>query len=88
MASVSRLQPALTRAYVRSYLVADQYPAAEVIGLDLSPIQTPWVPPNLRFIVDDIEDEWVSGDDFDLVHLRHMSPVLKNVRPVVAKALA
>lgn len=27
---------------------ADEYPEAEVIGTDISPIQPSWVPPNLR----------------------------------------
>lgn len=50
--------------------VADMYPAAEVAGIDLSPIQPEWVPPNLIFIVDDMEDSWLCGDNFDFVHLR------------------
>lgn len=41
--------------------VADKYPAAQVIGFDLSPIQPAWVPPNCRFIVDDAELEWMFG---------------------------
>ena len=27
---------------------ADAYPNCEVIGTDLSPIQTTWIPPNLK----------------------------------------
>lgn len=27
---------------------ADEFPSAEVIGTDLSPIQPSWVPPNLK----------------------------------------
>jgi hypothetical protein len=57
--------------------VAEAYPSAEVLGVDLSPIQSPWVPPNLKFLVDDIEDEWLNGDNFDLVHLRHVLPWMK-----------
>ncbi|KAK1855538.1 methyltransferase domain-containing protein [Colletotrichum chrysophilum] len=41
--------------------VGDQYPGAEVTGADLSPIQPDWIPPNVRFIVDDVEDEWLVG---------------------------
>ncbi|KAL1965835.1 hypothetical protein VTN77DRAFT_5156 [Rasamsonia byssochlamydoides] len=37
---------------------ADQHPSAEVIGVDLSPIQPSMVPPNSKFLVDDIESEW------------------------------
>lgn len=59
--------------------VADQYPSAEVIGVDLSPIQPSWVPPNLRFLVDDFEDEWLNGDNFDLVHMRSTIQVIKDL---------
>jgi hypothetical protein len=31
-----------------------------------------------RFLIDDIEDEWLNGDDFDFVHLRNMIPILKS----------
>ncbi|KAK2748780.1 hypothetical protein FQN57_000361 [Myotisia sp. PD_48] len=37
---------------------ADLYPSAEVIGNDITPIQPSNVPPNLKFVIDDIEDEW------------------------------
>lgn len=51
---------------------ADQYPDSSVLGIDLSPIQTPWVPPNLKFMVDDAESEWLHKPDvFDYVHTRH-----------------
>jgi hypothetical protein len=39
--------------------VADKYPSATVEGLDLSAIQPTYVPPNLKFIINDIEEEWV-----------------------------
>ncbi|KAF5534840.1 hypothetical protein FMEXI_11047 [Fusarium mexicanum] len=58
--------------------IGEKYPSAEVLGLDLSPIQPTWVPPNVKFYVDDIEDEWLNGDDFDFVHLRNMIPILKS----------
>ncbi|KAM3557767.1 hypothetical protein MY1884_004331 [Beauveria asiatica] len=56
----------------------DRYPSAGITGLDLSPIQPTWVPPNVKFLVDDVEAEWLNGDDFDLVHLRNMIPILKS----------
>lgn len=67
-------------------LAADDYPSAQVIGLDLSPIQPDVVPPNVTFIVDDIEDEWLNGDNFDLVHLRHVMPYLESPEKVLKKA--
>lgn len=66
--------------------MADQYPSAQVIGVDLSPIQEPWIPPNLRFIVDDIHDPWIHGDDFDLVHIRHVSLFLRDFDSIVEKS--
>ncbi|KAI1198321.1 S-adenosyl-L-methionine-dependent methyltransferase [Nemania serpens] len=58
--------------------MADKYPSAEVLGIDLSPIQPPWTPPNCRFMVDDVEDTWENGWDWDFVHLRNMIPILRD----------
>ncbi|RDW59196.1 hypothetical protein BP5796_12120 [Coleophoma crateriformis] len=52
---------------------ADEFPSAEVIGTDISPIQPSWVPPNVRFYIDDAQLEWTFPDNhFDLVHMRTM----------------
>ena len=59
--------------------VAETYPSAQVVGIDLSPIQPTWVPPNLRFVVDDIEDNWIHGSDFDFMHLRFVGTMLRSV---------
>ncbi|KAL7267605.1 hypothetical protein RUND412_009805, partial [Rhizina undulata] len=54
--------------------IADQFPSAEVIGVDLSPIQPEWVPPNLAFEVDDVEELWpYQENSFDFIHIRSMS---------------
>jgi SAM-dependent methyltransferase len=53
--------------------LADAYPAAEVIGTDLSPIQPTYVPPNLRFEIEDADEEWTFRQKFDLVHTRVMN---------------
>ncbi|KAJ4212578.1 hypothetical protein NW759_011615 [Fusarium solani] len=68
--------------------MGDKYPSAEVLGLDLSPIQPCWVPPNVKFLVDDVEDEWLNGDDFDFVHLRNMIPILKSPVLLLKQAYA
>ncbi|KAF5576136.1 mRNA 3 end-processing YTH1 [Fusarium pseudocircinatum] len=52
---------------------ADQYPNAEVIGTDLSPIQPDWVPPNVRFELEDATSNWTwSNDTFDFIHMRYL----------------
>ncbi|KAK4213791.1 S-adenosyl-L-methionine-dependent methyltransferase [Rhypophila decipiens] len=58
--------------------VGEALPSAKVIGVDLSPIQPVWIPPNVEFIVDDIEDNWVHDDDFDFMHLRFVGVTLKD----------
>lgn len=51
---------------------ADLYPYASVLGVDLSPMQPQWVPPNLQFMVDDAESEWLQEPNFfDYIHTRH-----------------
>ncbi|KAF4446707.1 hypothetical protein F53441_9640 [Fusarium austroafricanum] len=52
---------------------ADEYPNAEIIGTDLSPIQPNWVPPNVKFELEDATTSWSwSGNSFDLVHVRYL----------------
>jgi SAM-dependent methyltransferase len=59
--------------------MADEYPSAVVTGIDLSPIQPSWIPPNLRFLVDDAESEWSHGRSrFDYVHARHVCMAIKD----------
>lgn len=52
---------------------ADQFPSAEVIGTDLSPIQPTEVPPNLHFEIDDCTLEWLfTKESFDFIHARSL----------------
>ncbi|KAK3331480.1 S-adenosyl-L-methionine-dependent methyltransferase [Apodospora peruviana] len=59
--------------------VGDLYPSATVIGTDLSPIQTPWVPPNVQFQVDDATLEWTfPKDHFDFIHARTLAGAIQD----------
>lgn len=59
--------------------MGDEYPSASILGIDLSPIQPEWVPPNVRFMADDMEASWLEGENFyDYVHGRHITPAIKN----------
>lgn len=55
--------------------VADEYPRATVIGLDLSPMQPDNIPENCEFIIGDLTESLTDFDDgtFDLVHSRSPS---------------
>ena len=59
---------------------ADQYPCAEVTGVDLSPIQSSWVPPNCKFIIDDVESDWPyhENEAFDYIHTRTLCGGIKD----------
>lgn len=47
--------------------MADEYPSAKVTGVDLSPIQPPFVPPNCVFEIDDVTLPWTYAENqFDL----------------------
>jgi len=66
---------------------ADLYPEAKVIGTDLSPIQPTWVPPNLNFEIDDMEDEWTYQDNyFDFIHMRTLSGSFSDWDAILAQA--
>ncbi|CAI7618946.1 unnamed protein product [Penicillium pancosmium] len=58
--------------------VGDQFPGAEVIGVDLSPIQPGWVPPNVRFVIEDMnQSDWSFAEgSFDLIHIRCLAGCL------------
>lgn len=53
--------------------VADEYPGASIIGLDLAPIESPFTPINCEFRVGDLSEELDAFDDgsMDLVHSRY-----------------
>ncbi|KAF2709377.1 S-adenosyl-L-methionine-dependent methyltransferase [Pleomassaria siparia CBS 279.74] len=53
--------------------MGDTHPHAEFLGNDLSPIQPSWVPPNVRFEVDDIENRWAYGAPFDFIFARALA---------------
>ncbi|KAI9784702.1 MAG: hypothetical protein M1816_000767 [Peltula sp. TS41687] len=65
---------------------ADEHPESEVIGTDLSPIQPGWVPPNLRFEIDDAESEWAYQSKFDFIHLRTMGGAIKDIPKLLRQA--
>ncbi|KAL4992696.1 S-adenosyl-L-methionine-dependent methyltransferase [Aspergillus falconensis] len=52
---------------------ADEYPSARVTGVDLSPIQPSFVPPNCVFEIDDITLPWTyPTNQFDFIHIREL----------------
>ncbi|OHW95450.1 methyltransferase domain-containing protein [Colletotrichum incanum] len=64
---------------------ADQHPEAEVLGVDLSPIQPRDVPTNLKFEVDDVEEDWIYSRPFEYIHLRMLDGSIANWRRLLTK---
>ncbi|KAK4457559.1 Phosphoethanolamine N-methyltransferase 1 [Cladorrhinum samala] len=57
---------------------ADEHPETHVIGVDLSPIQPDFVPPNVAFYVDDLEEDWTYTEPFDFIYGRMLTGALTN----------
>lgn len=59
--------------------MGDEYPNVEqIVGNDLSPIQPSWVPPNVKFIVDDVEKDWMESAPYDYIHCRYMAGSIRD----------
>ena len=68
-------------------IVGDHYASANVLGVDLSPIQPEWVPPNVRFMIDDIESAWLyPRNSFDYIHARHTVMAIKDYMRLFRRA--
>ncbi|OJD32559.1 methyltransferase domain-containing protein [Diplodia corticola] len=69
--------------------MGDRYPDADVRGVDLSPIQPSWVPPNVHFEVDDIERPWAYGAArFDFVFTRYLMSSIRDWPALIASAFS
>ncbi|KAI9684766.1 MAG: hypothetical protein M1829_000141 [Trizodia sp. TS-e1964] len=58
--------------------MGDEYPTAEVIGTDLSPVQPSFVPPNVKFEIDDCEAPWTFPYKFDFIYGRYLAGAIRN----------
>lgn len=68
--------------------MGDAFPSASIIGVDLSPIQPSWVPPNLQFELDDITKPWLWPENsFEFIHIRNMVGSIRDWSAVFSQAL-
>ncbi|PGH00236.1 hypothetical protein GX51_05933 [Blastomyces parvus] len=65
--------------------MGDLYPSADLTGVDLSPIQPRWTPPNVKFIVEDLEEDWLETESYDFIHCRYMMGSIKDWPRLVKK---
>ncbi|MCJ1276044.1 hypothetical protein MMC21_003849 [Puttea exsequens] len=66
--------------------MGDDFPAADIIGTDLSPTQPSWVPANVKFEIDDAEEPWTFPHKFDFVHLRYLAAAIADWPRLVRQA--
>lgn len=68
--------------------LGDQYPESQITGVDLSPIQAKWVPPNVDFELDDVTRPWArTPDSIDFVHIRNMVGSIVDWKGLFSEAL-
>lgn len=66
--------------------MADEHPDATILGTDLSPMQPLYVPPNLKFEIDDFNQTWTFAKKFDFIHARALMGASTNFAAVVQQA--
>ncbi|KXH46158.1 UMTA protein [Colletotrichum simmondsii] len=64
----------------------DLHPEAEVLGMDLSPTQPSEVPPNVKFEIDDFDEDWLYSQPFDYIHSRIINGGVGDWKKLIKKA--
>ncbi|KAK4448001.1 Phosphomethylethanolamine N-methyltransferase [Podospora aff. communis PSN243] len=66
---------------------ADKFPDCSVIGTDISPIQPTYVPPNLKFELEDATQEWTFPDNhFDYIHMTYLFGAIADWNTLLKRA--
>ncbi|KAK3339845.1 S-adenosyl-L-methionine-dependent methyltransferase [Lasiosphaeria hispida] len=61
------------------WAIDSSHPDAAILGINISPIQSTWVPPNVRLEIDDVKLAWaIPPDSLDFVHIRDMDSAIQN----------
>lgn len=58
--------------------MGDAYPLTSILGVDISASAPTFVPPNVRFEIDDLEDPWTYSRRFDYIHGRYLAGSIKD----------
>jgi trans-aconitate methyltransferase len=58
--------------------MGDKFPSADITGVDLSANVPTWVPPNVHFEVEDVEESWTFTRPFDYIHCRYMAAAISD----------
>ncbi|KAF1842294.1 S-adenosyl-L-methionine-dependent methyltransferase [Cucurbitaria berberidis CBS 394.84] len=67
--------------------MADKFPHAEIIGVDIAATQPSFVPPNCVFEIDDVEEDWPYRQaHFDFVHGRDLMTAVRDWPRLISQA--
>jgi len=77
-AKMPRILAIRTRTRIWAMCMGDEFPNAEVLANDLSAVQPNWVPPNVKFEIDDVESPWLHNIPFDYIFCRYMAACIKD----------
>ncbi|OAA68395.1 methyltransferase [Niveomyces insectorum RCEF 264] len=56
---------------------ADTHPEAQILGVDLAPVQG-YAPSNVTFEIDDLEEQWTFSFKFDYIHVMMMTGAFRD----------
>jgi SAM-dependent methyltransferase len=67
--------------------MGEKYDFANITGIDESPIQPTWVPPNVHFQIDDVTKPWLQApNSIDFVHIRTMAGCIRDWQALLSEA--
>ena len=67
--------------------MAARYPGANILGVDVAPIQSKLVPENVKFEIADVEKPWqIPASSVDFVHVRSLGGIIRNWPILLAQA--
>ncbi|KIV99165.1 hypothetical protein, variant [Verruconis gallopava] len=66
--------------------MGDKYPSATIQAIDLSPTQADWVPPNVFFEIDDMEETWTFSRPFDYIHGKFLAGSIRDWPKLMAQS--
>lgn len=67
--------------------MADKFPSATVTGVDIAPTMPNWVPPNVKFEIEDVEGDWLfRKNSFDFIFGRELLMAIQDWPRLIQQA--
>lgn len=76
-----------TGSGISSIDMADRFPSTTVTGVDIAPTMPTWVPPNVHFEIEDVEENWLfRKESFDFIFGRELLMAIKDWPRLIQQA--